>query len=45
MAAYLIADVDVTAMLLLLKSIGAKCGTERHYGGRYLGRGGDTEVY
>ena len=44
MAAYLIADVDVTDAAAFEEYRREVPETERHYGGRYLGRGGDTKV-
>lgn len=44
MAAYLIADVDVTDADVFKEYIREVPATELRYGGRYLGRGGTTKV-
>jgi len=44
MAAYLIADVDVTDAEVFKEYIREVPATESRYGGRYLGRGGATRV-
>jgi uncharacterized protein (DUF1330 family) len=44
MAAYLIADVDVTDVAMYEEYKREVPATEERYGGRYLGRGGATKV-
>ncbi|CAN7344702.1 MULTISPECIES: DUF1330 domain-containing protein [Ensifer] len=44
MAAYLIADVEVTDAAAFEEYIREVPATEARYGGRYLGRGGATRV-
>ncbi|MCV9965709.1 DUF1330 domain-containing protein [Pararhizobium sp. BT-229] len=44
MAAYLIADVDVTDAEVFKEYTREVPATESRYGGRYLGRGGATKV-
>ncbi|MEJ6784516.1 DUF1330 domain-containing protein [Aminobacter sp. Piv2-1] len=44
MAAYLIADVDVTDAAAFEEYKREVPATEQRYGGRYLGRGGTTKV-
>jgi uncharacterized protein (DUF1330 family) len=44
MAAYLIADVDITDSATFEEYRREVPATETHYGGRYLGRGGETRV-
>jgi len=44
MAAYLIADVDITDAAVFEEYRRDVPATEQRYGGRYLGRGGATKV-
>jgi uncharacterized protein (DUF1330 family) len=44
MAAYLIADVDITDAAVFEEYRREVPATEQRYGGRYLGRGGQTKV-
>ncbi|WP_429807358.1 DUF1330 domain-containing protein [Ensifer sp. B1-9] len=44
MAAYLIADVEITDAAAFEQYIQEVPATEARYGGRYLGRGGATQV-
>ena len=44
MAAYMIADVDVTDAAVFEEYRREVPATEARYGGRYLGRGGETKV-